>query len=107
MTVNASRARLDPEHLLQQQLVRLKIARWHWLENFDRTLRHWLERQPASYKKPTCTSCENRASSDVMATAIDRTDWQVSTGSAQTVILVDTRGYHKGLKPVSGHRVLL
>jgi len=48
-----------------------------------------------------------RVTDEVMAGAIDRSHWQVCTGDSDTVILVDTRGYHKGLKPSARHRVLL
>lgn len=34
-------------------------------------------------------------------------EWKINTGPSGTVVLADTNGYHKGLKPESGHRVLL
>lgn len=33
--------------------------------------------------------------------------WRICTGAAQTVILADTRAYHKGMQPRAGKRILL
>jgi hypothetical protein len=33
--------------------------------------------------------------------------WLACTGSAQTMILADTTGYHRGGKPVTGDRILI
>lgn len=42
-----------------------------------------------------------------MKTEIPERDWKVCTGKTGTVILADTGGFHKGLKPQKNHRLLL
>jgi len=48
-----------------------------------------------------------RISDEDMASAIPVAEWKICTGDAKTVILADTCGYHKGLKPVNEHRLVL
>ena len=42
-----------------------------------------------------------------MAIKIPESDWFIGTGRAGTVIIADTTGCHKGLKPEQDHRLLL
>ena len=53
------------------------------------------------------TDESGRVSDTEMAAGVSPSRWKVCTGPAGTVILADTIGYHKGLKPIRGHRVLL
>ena len=48
-----------------------------------------------------------RVSDAEMAAAISPAEWKVCTGLTRTVILADTVGYHRGLKPVGQHRLVL
>jgi hypothetical protein len=50
---------------------------------------------------------DGRSSDEAMAAAVPEDEWIVCTGSAGTVILADTCGYHKQLKPTGGERVLM
>ena len=58
-------------------------------------------------KVQPCQDAGTRTTDAEMAKVVEPRHWQVCTGSARTVIVADTTGYHKGLKPVAGHRVLL
>jgi hypothetical protein len=48
-----------------------------------------------------------RVTDDEMREAIPTEAWLSCTGPAQTMILADTTGYHRGGKPVRGNRILL
>jgi hypothetical protein len=48
-----------------------------------------------------------RVTDDEMRDAIPPEAWLACTGPAQTMILADTTGYHRGGKPARGNRVLL
>jgi hypothetical protein len=49
----------------------------------------------------------NRTPDEAMAKIVPEEDWVVCTGNAGTVILADTCGYHKQLKPIDGERLLM
>lgn len=49
----------------------------------------------------------NRTHDDQMARIVPESEWVVCTGKAGTVILADTCGYHKQLKPTGGQRLLM
>ena len=49
----------------------------------------------------------NRTHDDQMARIVPESEWVVATGTAGTVILADTCGYHKQLKPTGGQRLLM
>ena len=53
--------------------------------------------------------CEHskRLSNEEMARVFEPSSWRVCTGAADTMILADTIGYHRGGKPTSGVRVLV
>ncbi|MCB7128039.1 MAG: phytanoyl-CoA dioxygenase family protein [Candidatus Brocadiales bacterium] len=48
-----------------------------------------------------------RVTDEDMAKAIPKEHWKVCTAPAKTVVVADTTAYHRGLKPVTGHRLLL
>ena len=48
-----------------------------------------------------------RMNDDQMAAHVPAAGWTRCTGSARTVILADTTGFHKGLKPQTQHRVIV
>ena len=48
-----------------------------------------------------------RMDDDQMAAYVPAGGWTRCTGSARTVILADTTGFHKGLKPQTQHRVMV
>ena len=48
-----------------------------------------------------------RMTDDQMAASVPAAGWTRCTGSSATVILADTTGFHKGLKPQTQHRVLV
>jgi hypothetical protein len=48
-----------------------------------------------------------RVTDDEMRDVIPPEAWLACTGSAQTMILADTTGYHRGGKPVTGDRILI
>ncbi len=50
---------------------------------------------------------QERVSDSDMRAAVPADAWQVCCGPAMTLILADTRGYHKGLQPKRGHRLLM
>lgn len=50
---------------------------------------------------------KSHVSDDDMAKTVPPLEWRVCTGSAGTVILCDTCGYHRGLKPGEGDRLML
>jgi phytanoyl-CoA dioxygenase PhyH len=50
---------------------------------------------------------DGRTSDEAMARVVPEDEWIVCTGSAGTIILADTCGYHKQLKPTGGERVLM
>lgn len=50
---------------------------------------------------------KKRVPDDRMARVFPVDSWQVCTGTANTMILADTVGYHRGGKPVAGRRVLI
>jgi len=52
-------------------------------------------------------NAKGRIDDPEMAEAIPPEQWRTCVGSAKTVILCDTGGFHRGLKPLTGHRLLL
>jgi ectoine hydroxylase-related dioxygenase (phytanoyl-CoA dioxygenase family) len=48
-----------------------------------------------------------RDQDEQMAACVPRAEWLTCTGNAGTIIIADTRGYHRGLQPRTGHRALL
>jgi hypothetical protein len=48
-----------------------------------------------------------RTNDEQMRRAVDESNWKICTGSAGSVIYADTCGYHKGVKPVAGRRLML
>jgi hypothetical protein len=50
---------------------------------------------------------DGRTSDEAMTRVVPEDEWIVCTGSAGTIILADTCGYHKQLKPTGGERVLM
>lgn len=48
-----------------------------------------------------------RTSDEDMRSVVDESGWQICTGHAGSVIYADTCGYHKGMKPVTGYRLML
>jgi hypothetical protein len=57
-------------------------------------------RVPKHAEKKTVTDDEMRA-------AIPADDWMICTGPANTMVLADTVGYHRGGKPRKGNRILV
>ena len=49
----------------------------------------------------------NRVSDDEMRATIPEESWLTCTGPANTMILADTIGYHRGGKPRVGNRILI
>lgn len=49
----------------------------------------------------------HRVTDDVMMLSVPRDQWKVCTGKVGDVIFADTCGYHKGLKPTQGYRLML
>lgn len=56
---------------------------------------------PAEYNQ------RERISDAEMAAAVPPSAWQLCTGPAQTVVVADTRAFHKGLQPRRGHRRMI
>jgi hypothetical protein len=50
---------------------------------------------------------KKRILDDRMTQVFPRASWRVCTGSANTMILADTLGYHRGGKPTTGRRILI
>jgi hypothetical protein len=50
---------------------------------------------------------KQRLTDETMASSLPPAEWRVCTGKAQTLILADTVGYHRGGKPTAGHRRIL
>lgn len=50
---------------------------------------------------------KKRVTDDAMGEVYPRESWKVCTGAANTMILADTVGYHRGGKPSAGRRVLI
>jgi len=48
-----------------------------------------------------------RSTDEQMACAVPAEEWRICTGPAGTVIFCDTCGYHKGLKPQAGNRLMV
>lgn len=48
-----------------------------------------------------------RVTDDVMAQSVPRNQWKICIGKMGDVIFADTCGYHKGLKPTQGYRLML
>jgi len=48
-----------------------------------------------------------RTSDAQMRRVVPESEWRICTGQAGSVIFADTCGYHKGVKPVQGYRVML
>lgn len=48
-----------------------------------------------------------RTTDEDMEKVIPRNQWKLCVGKEDTVIIADTTGFHKGLKPTSEHRLLL
>jgi len=55
---------------------------------------------------PTKTNYD-RVNDDQMSLVVPREKWLVCVGNAGDVIFADTCGYHKGLKPTKGYRLML
>ena len=49
----------------------------------------------------------SRVDDDRMTATFPPAAWRVCTGPANTMILADTVGYHRGGKPIAGHRILM
>ena len=60
-----------------------------------------------SLNKIRARAREGRTNDEEMASAVPPAHWKVCTGPAKTVVLADTTGFHKGLKPETKHRLLL
>ncbi|OAI54107.1 hypothetical protein AYO44_15410 [Planctomycetaceae bacterium SCGC AG-212-F19] len=56
---------------------------------------------------PRSLDRQERVTDAEMHAAIPAPLWRVCTAPAGTIILADTRGYHKGLQPTAGHRLLV
>lgn len=50
---------------------------------------------------------ETRATDEEMSVSVPPALWKTCVGPKHTMILADTTGYHRGLKPVSGTRIML
>lgn len=50
---------------------------------------------------------QGRTTDEQMARAVPLDDWRICTGPAGTVVVCDTCGYHKGLKPSHHDRLIL
>jgi hypothetical protein len=50
---------------------------------------------------------KKRITDDRMARVFSKASWRVCTGAANTMILADTLGYHRGGKPSVGKRILI
>lgn len=50
---------------------------------------------------------QGRTTDEQMARVVPSSEWQICTGSAGTVVICDTCGYHKGLKPTHKERLML
>ena len=51
--------------------------------------------------------CGGRTTDEQMSRVAEPSDWLICTGAAGTVVVCDTCGYHKGLKPVQKDRLML
>jgi len=60
-----------------------------------------------SLKHAIPPTAPGRMNDDQMAATVPAAGWTCCTGSPRTVILADTTGFHKGLKPQTHHRVLV
>ncbi len=63
--------------------------------------------QPFGREAAKAATCGKRATDDEMASVFPPASWRVCTGPANTVILADTTGYHRGGKPTAGQRILV
>jgi hypothetical protein len=50
---------------------------------------------------------KKRVSDDLMARVLPSQSWRVCTGPANTMIVADTLGFHRGGKPIAGRRILI
>jgi hypothetical protein len=50
---------------------------------------------------------QRRIADDAMRQVIPESRWRVCTGPANTMILADTLGYHRGGRPTNGQRILV
>ena len=50
---------------------------------------------------------KGRVTDEEMMAEVPAERWQVNTGPAGTIVFADTTGFHRGLKPVDDHRILL
>ena len=58
-------------------------------------------------KRAVPPTAPGRMSDDQMAAHVPAAGWTRCTGSPRTLILADTTGFHKGLKPQTQHRLLV
>jgi len=56
--------------------------------------------------RPACDH-DGRTTDEQMARAVPESSWRVCTGARGTVVLCDTCGYHKGLKPKGQDRLMM
>jgi hypothetical protein len=56
---------------------------------------------------PAAWGRRDRISDAEMASVVPTDQWRVCTGPPFTMVIADTCGYHKGLQPQAGHRLLL
>lgn len=52
-------------------------------------------------------SAYHRTNDVQMASIVDPKKWQICNGIKGSIILADTCGYHKGMKPKTGYRLML
>ena len=62
---------------------------------------------PKGQRRVSPESSGGRTTDDQMRAHAGEAEWRFCTGPAGSVVLADTTGFHKGLKPHSGHRLLL
>lgn len=60
-----------------------------------------------SLRKVPVRNAKDRIGDQEMGGAISPEHWKICLGPCRTVVLCDTGGFHRGLKPVDSHRVLL
>jgi len=64
--------------------------------------------QPLGYRRIRPEGSEfARTNDDQMRQEVPESAWRICAGAAGSVVYADTCGYHKGVKPVSGHRLML
>jgi len=64
--------------------------------------------QPLGYRQINPPQSKyQRTNDDEMANVVQKSEWAICTGKTGDVILSDTVGYHKGMKPRKGYRLML